>query len=50
MSASDIRMLEREVPVGEVDLFLPKPITEELIEKLLASLVSKSRTATTGSI
>jgi len=50
MGASDIRMLEREVPAGEVDLFLPKPITEELIEKLLASLASKSKTATTGSI
>ena len=50
MGASDIRMLEREVPAGEVDLFLPKPITEELIEKLLASLATKSKTATTGSI
>lgn len=41
LSDADLRFLESKAPNGEVDLFLPKPLTGEVVQQLLAALADR---------
>jgi two-component system CheB/CheR fusion protein len=45
MSDIDIRTFRSEIPLDEVNLFLPKPLTDEKVATLLAGLAALRRPA-----